>query len=265
VDFIFVASKIFIFGVLSPAPLIILLIVLGFKISKSPKLQITTFISAFFLWFLSTDFGGLLVIKPLESQYSKPVELNANYDAVVSLGGGAGFFSSDNNLSSPTERRFMEAFLIASKKNLPLVFSGGGEKIGGMNEAKCVEARTKYIMGSLGISAPMIFKPHQFSFAYDDKSQDTFENAKESYKIIASSGVKTPSIVLVTSATHMNRSVRLFEKAGFKVTPKATDFLYNDKPFFDPFSFLPSFGQLANSFRAIYEYFGLLKFFILSR
>ena len=264
-DFIFIVSKIFIFGVLSPVPLILLLIILGFKITKSPKLQITTFVSAFLLWFLSSDFGTLIIVKPLESKYTKTVELKGPYDAIVSLGGGAGFFSDDNNLSSFTERRFNEAFLIASKLNLPLVFSGGGEKIGGINEAKCVEARTKYMLDSLGINAPLVYKPHQFSFAFDDKSQDTFENAKESYKIIASSGVKNPSIILVTSATHMNRSVKLFEKAGFTVTPKAADFLYNNKPKFDPFSFLPTFGQLGNSFRAIYEYFGLVKFYILSR
>ena len=264
-DLVFIASKIFIYGVLSPVPLILLLLILGFKISKSPKLQITTFLSAFLLWFLSCDFGTLLIVKPLESKYTKTTELNGSYDAVVSLGGGAGFFSSDNNLSSFTERRFNEAFLVASKLNLPLVFSGGGDKMGGMNEAKCVEARAKYMLSSLHINAPLVYKPKQFSFAFDDKSQDTYQNAQESYKIIASTGIKNPSIILVTSATHMNRSIRLFEKAGFTVTPKAADFSYNDKPSFNPFSFLPTYGHLGNCFTAIYEYFGLVKFFILSR
>lgn len=263
-DFVFVASKIFIFGVLSPLPLVVLLIVLGVKLIKAPKLRLTAFVTAFLLWFLSSEFGTFLLVKPLESSYTKTEVLAGRYDAVVSLGGGAGFFSDDNNLSSATERRYNEAFLIASKLNLPLVFSGGGEKIAGISEAKCVEQRAKYMLNSLHITAPFVYSTHQFSFAFDDKSQDTYENSVETYKLIASNGIKTPSIILVTSATHMTRSKKLFEKAGFVVTPKAADFSYNDRNM-NPFSFLPTFGHLQKCFTSLYEYFGLIKFYILSR
>jgi len=263
-DFIFILSKAVIFGLLSPLPFVLLLLILGIKLNKSPKLKLTTYVAAFLLWFISSEFAALLLVKPLESKYSKSVELNTSYDAVVCLGGGAGYFSSDNNLSSATERRLNEAFLVASKLNLPLLFSGGGDKVGGISEAKSAESRVRYMLDSLGINAPFAYKPKQLSFVFEGKSQDTYENAKESFKKLAANGIKSPSIVLVTSATHMNRSIKHFEKEGFVVTPKAADFSYSDKPF-NPMSLLPSFGQLSTSLKAIYEYLGLVKFYIFSR
>jgi len=46
-------------------------------------------------------------------------------------------------------------------------------------------------------------------------------------------------IVLVTAAFHMHRSVRMFEKQGFKVTPAPTAFLTEQRPV-TAWSFIPA-------------------------
>ena len=55
----------------------------------------------------------------------------------------------------------------------------------------------------------------------ENKSRNTYENAKESLKVIKPG--ETPWILL-TSATHMNRSVKTFEEAGWKVIPYPVDY-----------------------------------------
>lgn len=54
------------------------------------------------------------------------------------------------------------------------------------------------------------------------RSQNTHEDAAYSAEILKEKGIS--SIILVTSAMHMPRSVALFEKQGFTVIPSPTDY-----------------------------------------
>ena len=63
-------------------------------------------------------------------------------------------------------------------------------------------------------------------------------------------------VLLVTSASHMPRSVYLFEQAGLTVTPAPTDFRAADR-YYSPWSLLPGADALSNTERAWYEYMGL--------
>ena len=55
----------------------------------------------------------------------------------------------------------------------------------------------------------------------ENKSRNTYENASESFKVIKPGS--TPWILL-TSATHMNRSIKTFEEAGWNVIPYPVDY-----------------------------------------
>ena len=64
---------------------------------------------------------------------------------------------------------------------------------------------------------------------YENQSRNTYENAVYSKKIIDQLGVGNPSIktglwLLVTSATHMPRSVKIFEKQGIQIIPIPVDY-----------------------------------------
>ena len=80
--------------------------------------------------------------------------------------------------------------------------------------------------------------------------RDTREEAT-----FAQSVVGVDEFVLVTSATHMPRSIMLFESLGLEPIAAPTDFLkIDDRGFFQA----PSTASLYNSTVAMHEYFGLL-------
>ena len=54
----------------------------------------------------------------------------------------------------------------------------------------------------------------------ETKSRITAENAALSFKLLAQHGIR--KIALVTHAFHMPRSVQVFERVGFDVTPAPT-------------------------------------------
>jgi uncharacterized SAM-binding protein YcdF (DUF218 family) len=86
----------------------------------------------------------------------------------------------------------------------------------------------------------------------ENESQSTFENATEVGRLRLK-----PPLILITSAAHMNRAVRVFKAQGMEPLPSPCDFKgrWNKK---DPFRFFPSEGALAASTAAVYEYMGTL-------
>ena len=88
----------------------------------------------------------------------------------------------------------------------------------------------------------------------EDKSRTTAENAVFSARILARKGIGT--ILLVTQAWHMPRSVRAFEKAGLKVIPAPTAFEGNKQ--FEFRELLPNANALWTSHFALHEMIGAL-------
>src|SRR5580698_870158 len=86
----------------------------------------------------------------------------------------------------------------------------------------------------------------------DSNSHDTFENARNSAAMLRADHVG--SILLVTSSTHMVRSVREFAATGLKVTaaPVQMQTRHEDPPW----RYLPSAEGMQRSNRAIYELLG---------
>jgi uncharacterized SAM-binding protein YcdF (DUF218 family) len=87
-----------------------------------------------------------------------------------------------------------------------------------------------------------------------DSPRDTKEEAIEAKKIVGNE-----EFILVTSASHMKRSVLLFEKEGLKVIASPTNHLaYED----DSYSALFSAKNIRKVETAIHEYLGLLYSFL---
>jgi uncharacterized SAM-binding protein YcdF (DUF218 family) len=85
----------------------------------------------------------------------------------------------------------------------------------------------------------------------EDKSSNTFENATGVKRL----SLKTP-LILVTSASHMDRALRVF--SGLDMTPLPAPCDYKGRwNVNDPLRFLPSAGALDTSTTAIYEYVGI--------
>jgi len=86
----------------------------------------------------------------------------------------------------------------------------------------------------------------------EDKSTNTYENARFSAAILRGEGIAR--VLLVTHAAHMPRAVRLFDMTGLVVIPAPTAFIAPAHTF--PESFLPRQSALQYSYYAIYELFG---------
>jgi uncharacterized SAM-binding protein YcdF (DUF218 family) len=96
----------------------------------------------------------------------------------------------------------------------------------------------------------------------EDQSRTTHENAVYTKKLIEEKGFK--DIVLVTDASHMNRSVLCFEKLGMEVTPAACNY-YAEALEFSPQTLLPSYIGVRQARDATREYIGLVWYWIQGR
>ncbi len=99
---------------------------------------------------------------------------------------------------------------------------------------------------------------------FEPDSRNTYESAVSCKTILQAKGIHR--IILVTSASHMPRSVGLFEHQGFEVIPAPTDFVVT-RLTWDEFvkggpaswvmQLLPSVDDLATTTRMLKEYFGI--------
>jgi uncharacterized SAM-binding protein YcdF (DUF218 family) len=97
----------------------------------------------------------------------------------------------------------------------------------------------------------------QRNFAVDprwveDAAHDTFENARNSVRMLSAAGVKR--IVLVTRATHMRRSVEEFIAAGVQVVPAPVGMRAPRERGFS--RFVPNPDALLRTHSALYELLG---------
>jgi uncharacterized SAM-binding protein YcdF (DUF218 family) len=126
------------------------------------------------------------------------------------------------SISSSAERVTKGLELIRRYPNLPFIFSGFSGRVSprGMSEADAF----KQLIAEQGLA-----EITQSTAYYENQSRNTYENAFYSKKMIDQLGVGNPSIktgpwLLVTSATHMPRSVKIFEKKGIQVIPIPVDY-----------------------------------------
>lgn len=70
------------------------------------------------------------------------------------------------------------------------------------------------------------------------------------------------SVILVTSAYHMPRSVAIFKKQGFTVFPAPTDFHFDNILIKNIYDFFPTSTALDLSTTALHEYYGLIGYFL---
>ncbi|GAB6078048.1 YdcF family protein [Hydrogenobaculum acidophilum] len=209
---------------------------------KSKRLKIFSFGTTILLYLLSITPVKDALITPLEHVYSQPKGfLNAN--AIVVLGGG---YYKNGNLSGETVKRLLAGIYLSYKTKIPLILSGV--------DIKYLPKNTPIVKILDAIDVGNIYE--------DVKSQDTIQNAAQSYKICTRYiNPKCYSIILVTSAYHMPRAKMLFDSFFKNVIPYPVD--YKEDLRYNLRSFLPNMSDLENSTKAIREYLGIVYYFIL--
>ena len=226
-----------------PVPLLILLIVVSYLVIRHRKLAKGLLaLSAAILIVLSSSMGSNALLAPLENQYSVNSEPMGRGCLVMVL--GSGHDEAENQpavqqLSNIALARLSEGVRqLSLGKDCKLVVSGWS---GGSNKRAHADVMFDAAV-ELGVSPDSIIK---FPLA-----KDTIEEAQYMQWEVADARFR-----LVTSASHMPRSMAIFENAGLNVSAAPTDFSQRKTYwwYFDARS-------LLSSQRAIHEYLGLIWF-----
>ena len=125
------------------------------------------------------------------------------------------------------------------KNHLPILVSGG--PVPKLKTSLAVEMKTA-LEQDFGVPVTWI----------EDRSVDTATNATYSAEILREAGIS--SIILVTHASHMPRSLALFQATGLKVIPAPTEFTTHTLDL--PEDLIPHMSTLERSYVALYEVFG---------
>jgi len=199
------------------------------------------------LWDLSTDPIADLLTAPLERPYAQRT-LPATVDAIVVFGGCLDRRTSveEMRLSDAADRLVKSVILARRYPDALLVFSGARSATrGDVSEGELL----KRLAVQLGIAPERI--------RVEPSAINTRGNALECRRIVEQESVS--SFLLVTSATHMRRSMASFAKVGLTPIPYAVDFRSHPGTW-TGFSLLPDPDTLAVSTSALHEYLGLLAY-----
>ena len=201
------------------------------------------------LWLFSMPAVGDGLIRQIESGWAfEPVDALPSADAVVVLGGA--FSSGRGEWPYPDAGgnvdRYWHAARIFRAGKAPVVILSGGRapsRREGWTEA---ESGAIFLV-DMGVPRSAI--------VLDTEALTTRDNAVNVNRIVTERGFG--SILLVTSASHMRRSLVAFSRVQAKVIPVATDFSTTQNPPFTLRRILPSVSALGRSTRAIHELVGL--------
>lgn len=120
--------------------------------------------------------------------------------------------------------------------------------LSGNNDA---ELARSYLI-SIGIPAEDIL--------LESKSKDTYENALFTKQFLNQKGIASIKLLLITSAFHMRRAKKCFDKVGLDVTPFSVDYARTGKNVNFPFTIVPSSDALKSWNRIFTEWASMLYF-----
>jgi len=209
------------------------------------------------LWLGSNALVAGWLVRSLEQQVVPTAEL-PEAAAIVVLGGGTKPALAPRpwvDLSEEGDRVLYGAQLYRSGKAPRVLLSGG--RIGWSGNSTPESADMAIIMQAMGVPKTAILQ--------ESKSRNTYENAVNIKQLLAAQHIQGP-VLLVTSALHMPRSLRIFQHLGIPVIPAPTDFQVTDLDV-QPASIqsfllalLPDAGSLEQVTRALKEYLGLFVY-----
>ena len=193
-------------------------------------------------------------IRPLEDLFPQVTEYPPHLDGIIVLGGSIDDLTSLDRgtpvITAAANR--LTTFLILAKRypTAKLVFTGGSGRVeqGVSTEAKYA----RLLLEDLGLSPDRV--------VFEDRSRTTFENAEFAKALVRPKPGETWA--LVTSASHMPRSVGVFRAVGWPVLPWPAGYLSRD----NLTALAPSLGgKLATLDVAAHEWEGLLAYWLMGK
>jgi uncharacterized SAM-binding protein YcdF (DUF218 family) len=228
--------------------LVIIVILIGLIRNKKKLVYIAIGI----LYIISTPIFSNNFFKLVEgSEYRKPISAIDSADAIVVLSG----MLEMNEVGDSTyvewvdpDRFFGGIALFKAGKAQKLIFTGGKMP---WDKAKKTEGE---VLKDYGISNGI---PSEKIFVTKDV-ENTAEEAVAVKELISPS----KRIILVTSAYHMYRAKKLFEKQGFSVIPYKVDYKSERNKEITMIDFLPNSNYLKNTETGLREIIGRIFYTI---
>ena len=198
-------------------------------------------------------FVAHILVRSLESKFDPPASF-PKASAIVLLGGATEPAVPPRRYSETNAfgDRIFHAIRLAKAHYAPYVICSGGI-VKFLHDTPQSEAATMADLlqefGGFDSSSVII----------EDQAKNTHDHGPKISEILLKRGLKK-EIILVTTAMHMYRSVKIFKKYGFTVYPAPTDYWIEKKNQWNIFSFLPDANALFYSTTALHEYYGLLAY-----
>ncbi len=223
------------------------------KVSWQNRIIVFAFL---LLWLGGNNWVTTVLVRSLEYQYL-PMNEVPESEVIVILGGSTRPLTYPRPIVEVNEagdRLLYGGWLYKQGKAPHILVSGGG--IGWLGGTTPEAERMVSVLSMMSIPEEVIW--------LESQSRNTEENARFTREILQAKGIT--QILLVTSATHMPRSVMLFENQGFDVIPAPTDFMSEPPPLYKNggemaaglfVDLIPQANNLDVTTRVIKEYIGI--------
>jgi uncharacterized SAM-binding protein YcdF (DUF218 family) len=214
---------------------------------------VLTALSVATLWSFSSPLIAHILVRTLESKYDQQI-VYPKVPAIVLLGGCTRPAMPPRTTVevSCTGDRVLYAARLYRQGAAPTIICTGGKLEFVYNypgsEAMCMANILTDVCG-IDTSAIII----------EPRAENTHDHAPNVEKILRERGMKK-EIILVTSAMHMYRSVRIFRKQGYTVFPAPADYWEDTKIQMNLLAFFPRVESLFASTNALHEYFGIIAY-----
>lgn len=242
---------------LLPVGITLLLVLAGLVIRR--RAMVWTGLAV--LWLSCTPAVGHFMLRAVEGWAERSQAIDAPHaDAIVVLSSGRIVAPGPAAVSEwmDADRFFGGVELFRAGKAPMLIFTGG--RVPWEPKARSEGEILIEFAKTLGVSAR--------NMVTTSAVVNTNEEAQAVANLLAKSSLKVRDrteeihVLLVTSAFHMKRAQRLFERAGIRVVPFPVDFQVSEGEILTIIDFLPGAAGLNQTERALRELYGQL-FYIL--
>lgn len=248
----FLISKILSF-LFNPLLWIFFPILICFKIKNRRTEKILYTVSIVFALVFTNSFLTEEVTRLWEAKPVADSTITQKYDYAIVLGGGMVNFDKQNNklIFTQSTDRFLQAIHLFAKGKVDKILISGGNpsilNVGLLPESDLIKQFIveRCIPDSCVIS--------------ENTSKNTRENAINS-KIIINKQSPNPKILLLTSAYHIRRAKKCFEKVGLEVTAYPCDQISGPRHFEPEHLFIPKAQNLEIWERLIHEWVGYITY-----
>lgn len=194
---------------------------------------------------------GHWLLHPLETRFKPLRKLPEKVDGVIVLGGAENIYTTfqwQQVETGPSAERFFAFIqLVRQYPEAKHVFTGGSGSLKFQKMKGAMVAKLLFEQQGLDTS----------NMIFESESRNTYENAKNTYRIMNPSSDE--KWLLITSASHMPRSVGCFRKSGWSVIPYSVDhFTHSEERFRIQPGFSTNFKMLKYAFR---EWVGLAAYY----